>query len=282
MQMEQAIAYFALYGGMHGSMDLDLFEEIALSAEIHFVQRFEETERLVRPEYLLQSPYRELLIAIARGDGRLSNIFRRARIGEAAGLEIIKELVSLGIVSLEESRQAPLKVHPKQLLKKHLRSYRIEPKIRFVKPFYRFWFGFVEPYRATLIQKNGQAFTENFSRHGEGAYSLLFEQLSNLLLTQYFAMKDPVISQGSFWNHHSEFDLLSVTQSGRIVLGECKYTSRPVTKKELTKLKDKAVQSGIPVDTYALFSKSGFSNELLSMQNEGILLFNLADFERLW
>ena len=282
MQMEQAIPYFALYGGVDAHMDLDLFEEIALSAEIHFVQRFAETEALVAPEYLLRTPYREMLIAIARGDGRLSNVFRRARIGEAAGLEIIEELVSLGIVRLEHSRQAPLRAHPKQLLKKHLRSYRIEPKVRFVKPFYRFWFGFVEPYRKALMEKNGQAFTENFAQHGEGAYSLLFEQLSNLLLTQHFAMKDPIVSQGSFWDHHSEFDLLSVTQSGRIILGECKYTARPVTKKELTKLKDKAAHSGIRVDTYALFSKSGFSNELLSMQGEGVLLFDLADFERLW
>lgn len=281
MQMEQAIAYFALYGGIHRQIDLDLFEEITLSAEIHFVQHFSETASLISPGYLLRTPYREMLMAIARGDGRLSNIFRRARIGEEAGRKIIEELITLDIVLLEDSRQAPLRVHPKHLLKKHLRAYRIEPKVRFVKPFYRFWFGFVAPYREALLNKQGYAFTENFAQHRESAYSLLFEQLSNLLLADCFRTKDPIVSQGSFWDHHSEFDLLSVTQKGKILLGECKYTSRSVTKKELTKLKDKAMKSGIKADSYALFSKNGFSNELLGLESETLLLFDLDAYARL-
>ncbi len=281
MQMEQAIAYFALYGGVHREMDLDLFEEIALSAEIHFVQQFSETEALITPEYLLRTPYREMLVAIARGDGRISNVFRRAHVGEGVGERILEELQQLGIVVFENSRQAPLREHPKHLLKKHLRSYRIEPKVRFVKPFYRFWFGFVAPYREALLNKQGYAFTENFAQHRENAYSLLFEQLSNLLLADCFRTKDPIVSQGSFWDHHSEFDLLSVTQKGKILLGECKYTSRSVTKKELTKLKDKASQSGIKVDTYVLFSKSGFSNELLGLRDEVLLLFDLDAYTQL-
>ncbi len=279
--MEQAIAYFALYGGIHRQIDLDLFEEIARSAEIHFVQHFSETASLIAPGYLLRTPYREMLMAIARGDGRLSNIFRRARIGEEAGRKIIEELIALDIVLLEDSRQAPLRIHPKHLLKKHLRSYRIEPKVRFIKPFYRFWFGFVAPCTEALLKKNGSEFIAHFIQHKEAAFSLLFEQLSSLLLTQVFSRKDPIISQGSFWDHHSEFDLLSVTQGGKIVLGECKYTSRPVTKKELTKLKEKALLSGIGVDSYVLFSKSGFSNELLGLKDEALLLFDLDAYTQL-
>jgi hypothetical protein len=64
-------------------------------------------------------------------------------------------------------------------------------------------------------------------------------------------------------------------------LGECKYKERKVCKNELSKLKAKAEQSGINVDTYALFSKSGFSNELLQTQDEDLLLFSLDDLERL-
>jgi hypothetical protein len=179
---------------------------------------------------------------------------------------------------LAPSRQAPIRAHPKHLLKKHLRGYRIEAKVRFVRPFERFWFGFVAPYRAALSGGKGLHFTENFAQHKERAYSLVFEQLSMQLLSDYYQTKDPVISQGSFWDHHSEFDILSVTRSGKVILGECKYTSRKVTKKELTKLKEKALHSGIRVDVYVLFSKSGFSKELLSEASQTLLLFELKEF----
>ncbi len=279
--MEQAIEYFSLYGGVEGHLMLDLFEEAALSVEIHFVQQYKETVQLLRPSYLLGTPYQEILSAVARGDGRLSNVYKRAKIGEAAGREMIDMLLELKVLSIEKSRQAPLKVHPKHSLKKHLRRYRIEPKVRFSKPFYRFWFGFVAPFQEELQGGSGLGFMEHFQAHKERNYSLLFEQLSILLLEKYMKESDPVLSQGSFWDHHSEFDLLAVTQSRKIILGECKYTSRPVTKKELTKLKEKAQQSGIPADSYALFSKSGFSNELLSCKDEGLLLFDLEDFRQL-
>jgi len=279
--MDQAIEYFSLYGGVETQLALDLFEGITLSAEIHFVQQFVVTEKLLHPSYLLETPYREILTAVARGDGRLSNVYRRARIGEAAGREIIDTLLELGLLFLEDSRQAPLKSHPKHSLKKHLRHYRIEPKVRFVMPFYRFWFGSVSPYREELKRGKSLAFVEYFQMHKERNYSLLFEQLSILLLAEHLKESDPVLSQGSFWDHHSEFDLLSITAGGKIILGECKYTSRPVTKKELTKLKEKAQQSGISVDSYALFSKSGFSNELLGCKDAGLLLFDLEDFRQL-
>jgi len=281
LSMEQAIVYFSLYGGVHRALELDFFETEAVSIEKHFIQRFSETEAMVSPAYLLQSPYREILMATARGDGRLSNLFRRAGIGETAGMEVVMLLVRQGILQLEHSRQAPLRAHPKQLLKKTLRSYRIESKARFVMPFYRFWFGFVEPYRETLSKRNGLPFEENLRQHQEGISSLFFEHLSMASLAEYYASRDPLLSQGSYWDHHSEFDLLATTASSQIILGECKYTARPVTKKELTKLKEKAKQSAIPADRYALFSKSGFSNELLRQENEHLLLFDLKRFETL-
>jgi len=279
--MEQAINYFSLYGGIEHSLDLDLFESLEYSVEIYCVQRFDTTEALLTPSYLLETPYRNILTAIARGDGRISNIFRRARIGESTGNVIIDDLVTLGILTREASRQAPLRSHPKHLLKKSLRNYKIESKVRFVKPFYRFWFGFVVPFREELSAGNRSAFRNYYEQHKERAFSLVFEQLSIALLKENFLERDPVVSQGSFWDHHSEFDLLSVTQSGKVILGECKYTSRKVTKKELTKLKEKALHSGIKVDYYVLFSKSGFSKELQELSEAEVLLFELKDFVQL-
>ncbi|RUM71600.1 MAG: hypothetical protein DSZ09_02805, partial [Sulfurovum sp.] len=109
--------------------------------------------------------------------------------------------------------------------------------------------------------------------------SLVYEQLSNDLLIHYYANKSPIISAGSYWNIYSEFDILAVNKEKKIILGECKYKERNVCKNELTKLKQKALESGIKVDIYALFSKSGFSKELLQMQSNTLLLFDLDDLK---
>jgi hypothetical protein len=54
-----------------------------------------------------------------------------------------------------------------------------------------------------------------------------------------------------------------------------------VCKSELSKLKQKAEVSNLNVDIYALFSKNGFSKELLNGNRDNLLLFDLNDFERL-
>jgi len=132
-----------------------------------------------------------------------------------------------------------------------------------------------------LSQGEGEAFLETFVQHSERLRSLVYEQLSDALLCDYYAKKDPIEASGSFWNIHSEFDILAVTQSQKVILGECKYKVRSISKRELSKLKEKAKASGINVDVYALFSKSGFSKELQSMQSDSLLLFDLNDLEAL-
>jgi hypothetical protein len=54
-----------------------------------------------------------------------------------------------------------------------------------------------------------------------------------------------------------------------------------VCKNELNKLKQKAILSGIKVDRFVVFSKSGFSNELISSKPKDTLLFDLDEMKRL-
>ena len=238
-------------------------------------------EEKISPSYLMEKPYRDILIAISRGDGKILNIFKRARVSESVGRAILMELRELGVVNIIASRERPLKIHPKHKLKKSLRSYKIQPKAHFKIPFLRFWFGFVEPYKKELLDGKSDKFLDNYHKHKERCVSLSFEQLSNDLVELYFKDSDPLIQKGNFWNRYSEFDVLCVTNKKRIILGECKSKGRKICKNELTKLKDKAKVSGIRVDTYALFSLSGFSNELLQNRDKNLLLFEAKDFIRL-
>ncbi|MBD3789793.1 MAG: hypothetical protein IE885_05440 [Campylobacterales bacterium] len=249
--------------------------------ESNFVKNFRRFEALVRPSYLLESPYKEILIAAARGDGKYYSVLRKARLSETVGEQVIEALIDLNILRVEYSRETPLKSYPKQKIKKELRSYRIQDKLRFVQPFMRFWFGFVAFYADELRAGKSERFLKNFIEHYERLRSLIYEQLCDALLVEHFSSQNPLKSSGSYWTQQNEFDILAVTDDKKVILGECKYKDRKVCKNELTKLKVKAVQSGLNVDTYALFSKDGFSNELLQTKDEGLLLFDLNDLKSL-
>lgn len=281
LELEQAVEYFSILGGIGKNIELDYFDDIFSMVESNFVQNFSQFQTLVSPSYLLESPYREILIAVARGDGKLYSVLRKAKVSETLGEQIVHELVALNILKVETSREFPLRMHPKHKLKKEQRSYRVQDKLRFVQPFMRFWFGFVTYYRKDLLLGKGDAFLENFKKHYESLRSLVYEQLCDALLVQHYAQLSPVVDSGSYWNIHSEFDILAVNKDKKIILGECKYKDRKVCKNELSKLKAKAEQSGIKVDVFALFSKTGFSNELLQTQDEDLLLFDLNDLEQL-
>ena len=273
--------YFSILGGIGSALELDYFDDVFSMVQSNFVEDFSHFQTLVSPSYLTESPYRELLVAVAHGDGKFYSVLRKAKLSESAGEEIVKELVSLGVLKVEYSRESPLKVHPKHKLPKEQRAYRIQDKLRFVQPFMRFWFGFVTYYRKDLASGSGSQFLENFEKHYERLRSLVYEQLCNDLLLHYYQDKEEVISSGSYWNIYSEFDILVLTKSKKVILGECKYKDRTVCKNELTKLKQKAAESGIKADAYALFSKSGFSKELLGVKDEKLLLFDLNDLSML-
>ena len=279
LELEQGIELFSVFGGVEKSLELDFFDDIESIIRFNFVEHYRVLNELISPSYIIEEPYRYLLVSIARGDGRLSNIFKKARVGESLGMRLLDELEELGLIEFIDSREAPLKKYPNQKLEKSLRSYKIEAKIRFQNPFHRFWFGFVEPYHKDLIKGESRRFFENFEQHFSRLHSFVFEQLSQELLNVYF--NNQLTSNGNHWDVHSEFDIWAKHKDGTYIVGECKYTNRHVCKSELSKLKQKVITSNIDADIFALFSKSGFSNELKNSNDKKLLLFELEDFKRL-
>jgi len=279
LSFEQAIDYYAIFGGIEDSVELEFFDDIFQIVEKNFAYEFEKFQEIITPSYILDTPYDRLLTNLAKGDSKVLSAFFKSKLGERSGGEIVEELVENRIIYIEKSRENPLKIHPKYKLKKELRSYKIQDKARFVLPFYRFWFGFVMPYKKELQMKQTTKFMDNFKQHYERLRSYIFEQLSLEVLHIYFD-RDRLLSWGSYWDKDNEFDILALTSSHKIILSECKYKDRKVCKNELNKLKQKAIQSGIKVDKFILFSKSGFSNELLASKSRELILFDLEDMKR--
>ncbi|MBN2824415.1 MAG: hypothetical protein JXQ76_03745 [Campylobacterales bacterium] len=276
MSIEQLFEYFALFGGVEESLTLDPALSIEENIDNNIFKNFAVFDALVAPTYIKKVPFRSFLISTSRSDGKIYNIFKRARVNEAIGKEIIAQLLELDIITIIESREAPLKTYPKQKIKKALKGYKIQPKIRFREPFYNFWFGFVEPFRSEITNGNYERFFEYFAKHSIRATSLVYEQLSNALIAQEFDTR----SSGNYWDKESEFDILALSDDKKLILGECKYKNKKICKSELSKLEYKAALSKLTPDIWVLFSKNGFSNELLKSKNDNLRLYDLNDFKQ--
>lgn len=272
LDFEKIIDYFSLFGGVTTNINLEIdFFDFVINDVIPNLLIF---EKYIQPSYILESPYRELLIAIAKGDGKLFGAVKKARINETLGEQLVMQLKELGIVFLEESREMSFSLS-------HYKNYRTQSKIRFKIPFYRFWFGFIEPFRSEIIEGEYGNVVNNFKTHYERLRSLIYEQLSNEMLFEIFTIKGKeILLSGSYWDRNNEFDIVANTKNGEIIMAECKYKDRKVCKNELGKLKFKAEQSNINVSHWVLFSKDGFSNELLHHKESNLTIFDLKDMKK--
>ncbi len=93
--------------------------------------------------------------------------------------------------------------------------------------------------------------------------------------------EDPIKQFGKYWDEKREIDLVAKTTSGKIIAGNCKYINSKIKKNELNKLKEDCKAIDLNVDTFVIFSKSGFSSELKSQKSETLRLFTPKSFKLL-
>ena len=225
--------------------------------------------------------YHSLLRGVAKGDRRTHSAYKRAHTSEAVGEPALAFLCQSGLLTLERSREKePQKEYPSQKLKKEVEHHIISDKLSFTMPLMHFWFRFVSPHFREIQEEDYTKFFQRYHEHAQGFSSLVFEKLSIELLKHHL-QDDPLKEVRSYWERHIEIDVLALSKKGHIYAGECKFTNTKVNKSELTKLKEKCALANIEVHTYVLFSKRGFSNELLALEDKNLLLFTLDDFHKL-
>ena len=225
--------------------------------------------------------YSNLLTGIALGDRRTHSAFKRAHLSEKVGEEALEYLEQTGVIQREVSRELPAeKEYPAQKLKKEIERHQISDKLTFSSPFLRFWFALIAPLQCDIEVGNYEKLRERFMKREAGLNSLVFEHLSIELLKRDHT-DDPIIEIGSYWDRQVEIDILAKTRSGKLIAAECKYTNTKVNRSELTKLKEKSHLADLAIDQFLLFSKRGFSNELLSAQEQNCRLYDLDTFSSL-
>lgn len=103
-------------------------------------------------------------------------------------------------------------------------------------------------------------------------------QLSYELLKIEFK-EDKIVEIGSFWDRENELDIYAKTQSGKTIVGNCKYAKAKMKKNELSRLQESALNANIKADIFVLISKNGHSSELKSLKSDSLKLYTLKNFK---
>jgi hypothetical protein len=276
--MEQCIDTFSLFGGLNIPLNLDIDTETLITQ--HILKKHAQLYKSIIELVGYDEDSLHLLSAIAIGDRRTHSSFKRAHLSSMRGNIALDLLVKNKIVSIEFSRETPVKkLYPKQRLKREISRHTISHKIRFTNPFLRFWFYFISPNYEAVQDGNFDIVLDLYNQHKHSFSGYIFEELSNILLYQQSDFK--IIYSGSYWDRQVEIDILAITQDYGVVVGECKWKNHKINRKELHKLQEKCEKIKINPDYITLFSKRGFSNELLHLKDEKLRLYSAEDFKSL-
>lgn len=276
------IEFYSLFGGLENESikpDSGLLENIK---KFYLENYFELKHHFIYTnEIKLQSKIETMLIKLARGDRKRYSIYKGGEISQVSGKRAYKMLFEKGVIRQELSREMPLRKRGQKRVRKELKNYVIEDKIHFCQEATRFWFNFIAPNASLIEAKKYDEVLETIEQQIEKHTSLTFELLSLALIKETLPY-GLVVSSGSYWSKRCELDMLVYTRDEQVIAGETKWKNKKICKNVLNLLKRKCENANLGVTKYALFSRSGFSKELLALKDESLLLFGLDDFKRLY
>lgn len=277
--MEIQIEYFAVFGGL--GWDIDTQKPITFLIQELILENFQTLSMQIDELTLGNRENLRLLRALAIGDRKIFSAFNRAGLNNANGGSALNFLQEKGLIQIEYSREEPARsLNPKGKLKREVARHRISHKVLFTNPFIRFWFYFIVPHVKDIQNRKYENFLKDFETRRHSYTSLVFEELSEVLLN--YNLRDVhILSSGSYWDANIEIDILTITKDEKVYAAECKWTNHQVNKKEWQKLLDKCKTLDIEPTQIILFSKRGFSKELLQHQGKKLALYSADDFAAL-
>jgi len=211
------------------------------------------------PRFILQNEVNEpmnyfaILEVIARGEHKIGNIAGKLNKNVQNVTSFISKLIDLDIIY----KEVPVTESNPAKSKKGL--YFIKDN------FFRFWFLYVLNYKSQLEVENIDFVLKKIKENFSGYVSKTYEDLC----VEYTLKNYNVLKCGRWWNKSEEIDVVAVAEDFLLV-GECKYSNKKVGIDVLKSLKEKAlhVETKLPINKYLLFSKSGFTEELMKIKKE--------------
>ena len=261
---DKAVAYFAVFGGMGWNVDLskpleELIEEKVLT---NYRYIHGDITRITQSNPV----YHSLLSALALGDRREHSAFKRTNLRREQGEEAIDFLVDEGLLKIETSIEKPVDGKDDN-----------SDKLLFEQPFMRFWFSSISPYYKGIKEGDYAEVKARWSHLGHAFGNHIYSQLVMEIIKKSFkddANGGYIATVGAYWDRNVEIDILAKRKSGEMIAGLCKYAKSKASKSDLTKLKQLCQRAELEIDTFVIFSKSKFSNELKSEKGKNLKLLS--------
>ena len=208
------------------------------------------------PRYILQNEVNEpityftILETIALGEHKLGNIANRLGKNVQNISSFIAKLIELNVIY----KDVPITEENPAKSKKGL--YFIKDN------FFRFWFYYVLRFKSQLEIENTEYVLKKIKENFNGFVAKTYEDLA----IEYTMKNFELLKCGRWWHKDTEIDLVGVG-TDFLVVGECKYSNKKVGTDILEQLQAKAkkIELKLPIKKYLLFSKSGFTNNLLEV-----------------
>jgi len=265
--IEEAIEYFAVFGGMGWNVDMSKSLDELIDEKVLKNYRYihGDLTKITQSNKI----HHALLTGLATGDRREHSAFKKAQVGRMQGEESIDFLVDHDLLDRDKPQAKPLNS-----------KEEVSDKLLFTLPFMRFWFASVSPYYKGIKEGEFEEFKTALANREQGFSNFIYERLVMELVKQNFK-DDPIQKIGSYWDQTHEIDILAKTKSGKVIAGAWKLSKAKAKKSELSKLKATCEAADLKADIYVIFSKSGFSNELKNEKGEGLKLFALKNLNSL-
>ncbi|MBI3973009.1 MAG: ATP-binding protein [Chloroflexi bacterium] len=235
---------------------------------------YDEPRFLLLQELGDPSRHFSILKAIAAGRTRQNEIAQAAGLAATSVPFYLDTLRALGLIE----REVP--ATEAQPHKSKRGSYRI------LDHFFRFWFRFVFPHHSLLergeVERVRRLVAEQLDQFTGDAFEVICrEHVWSLHHAGVLGFAPRVV--GSWWDRNDQIGIVAIGDA-EVLLGECKWSARPVGTNVLDNLQNKAqvfnrslaVRERRPA-RYALFSRAGFTPALQQRaEAEGLLLIDLA------
>lgn len=222
------------------------------------------------PKFLLQeeindlSRYFAILHSISSGNTKLSSICSQLGISSSGISPYLTKLIDLDILEKEVPITENIDNGKKGL-------YKIKDN------YLKFWFSYVYPYQSYLEIENLIYPLERVKDSFNLWVSKIYEDLARESVLYLATPPFPIKKIGRWWDKSEEIDIVALGEN-KILFGECKWSSKKVGLSVLFALKEKSKKvswnSQNREEYFILFSKAGFSDELieLSKKDKRVLL----------
>lgn len=263
--IEQAIEYFAVFGGMGYSVDLskpleELIEEKVLK---NYRYIHGDLTKITQSN----KAHHALLSAVALGDRREHSAYRRADLTRKEGEESAAFLIKFGLLTRVASQADPLDENEEK-----------SDRLIFTAPFLRFWFSAVSPYYKGIKEGDFSEMKAKWENTKQSFFDQVYEALVISLVKESFK-EDWVAKIGSYWDKSTEIEILGKTKGEKVIVGACKYSKSKANKSELTKLQEKCAKVELSPDIFVIFSENGFSSEFKKEKSETLKLYTLKNLK---